>query len=63
MMLEVDNMNNKGFTLVELLAMLVVLAILMGIAIPNITGILANNKVNVMKADASKMTDGAFSKI
>ncbi len=59
-------MNNKGFTLVELLAMLVVLAILMGIAIPNITGILANNKVNVMKADASKMTDTAkmkFSRI
>ncbi|MBQ6498238.1 MAG: prepilin-type N-terminal cleavage/methylation domain-containing protein [Bacilli bacterium] len=59
-------MNNKGFTLVELLAMLVVLAILMGIAIPNITGILANNKLNVMKADATKMVDTAklkFSRI
>ena len=32
--------NNKGFTLVELLAMLVVLGILIGISVPNITGIL-----------------------
>lgn len=51
--------NRKGFTLVELLAMLVVLGILMGVAIPNISGILANNKLNVMKADASKMADSA----
>ena len=52
-------MNNKGFTLVELLAMLLVLGILMAISIPNITGILANNKLNVMKADATKMIDTA----
>ena len=59
-------MNRKGFTLVELLAMLVVLGILMGIAIPNISGILTNNKLNVMKADANKMVDTAsmkFSKL
>ena len=52
-------MNNKGFTLVELLAMLLVLGILMAIAVPNITGILANNKMNIMKADATKMVDTA----
>ena len=52
-------MNNKGFTLVELLAMLLVLGILMTIAVPNITGILANNKMNIMKADATKMVDTA----
>ena len=59
-------MKNKGFTLVELLAMLVVLGIIIGIAVPNITGILANNKMNVMKADATKMVDTAkmkFSRI
>lgn len=55
-------MNRKGFTLVELLAMLVVLGILMGIAIPNISGILTNNKLNVMKADANKMVDTASMK-
>ena len=33
MITEVDNMNNKGFTLVELLAMLVVLGILMAVSI------------------------------
>ena len=59
MMIEVDDMNNKGFTLVEILAMLVVLGILMVITIPNVTGILANNKFKVMKADADKTLDTA----
>ena len=49
--------NNKGFSLVELLAMLVVLAILMGIAIPNISGMLKNQRLNIIKSDASKMVD------
>ena len=52
-------MKREGFTLVELLAMLVVLGILMAVAIPNITGILRNNKLNVIKSDAIKMVDTA----
>ena len=59
-------MNSKGFTLVELLAMMLVLGVLMAVAVPNVTGILANNKLNVMKADATKMVDTAklkFSRI
>lgn len=52
-------MKRDGFTLVELLAMLVVLGILMAVAIPNITGILRNNKLNVIKSDAIKMVDTA----
>ena len=51
--------NNKGFTLVELLAMLVVLAILMGIAIPNIVGMVSNQRLNVIRSDAIKMVDTA----
>lgn len=50
-------MSNKGFTLIELLAMLVVLGILMVVSIPNITGILNNQKENAFKEDAIRMTD------
>ena len=50
-------MSNKGFTLIELLAMLVVLGILMVVSIPNITGILDNQKENAIKEDAIRMTD------
>ena len=49
--------NNKGFTLVELLAMLVVLGIIMTIAVPNITGIMKNNRLNGFKDDAKQMIE------
>ena len=52
-------MKKNGFTLVELLDMLVVLGILMAVAVPNITGILRANKLNVVKSDAIKMMDTA----
>ena len=49
--------NKKGFTLVELLAMLVVLGIIMGIAVPNVMGMIGQNRINHIKADAQKMVD------
>ena len=55
--------DSRGFTLVELLAMLVVLGILMGITIPNITGILNKSKENTVIGDANKMIDTAKIKI
>ncbi len=55
--------NEKGFTLVELLAMLVVLGILMGVTIPNITGILSQSKENQVLEDATKMIETTKIKI
>ncbi len=52
-------MNNKGFTLVELLASMVILGILMAITIPNIMGILSQNKNNSYIEDAQKLVSRA----
>ncbi len=51
--------RNKGFTLVELLAMLVVLGIIIAIAIPNINNILKNQRKNQFIADATSMVETA----
>lgn len=51
--------NNKGFTLVEVLAMLVVLGIIIGVTVPNITGILSNQKSNLIIEDGIKMIENA----
>ena len=51
--------NNKGFTLVEVLAMLVVLGIIIGVTVPNITGILNNQKTNLIAEDGIKMIENA----
>ena len=45
-------MNKKGFTLVELLGVLIILSIIMLIAVPNVISILDKNKKNFFIADA-----------
>ena len=51
--------NNKGFTLVELLAVIVVLAIVMSMAVVAITGVLDNARKSSFVADAKSFLDGA----
>lgn len=48
-------MKNKGFTLVELLAVIVVLAIIMVIAIPNIMRSMDNSKKGTFKVYAQRV--------
>ena len=48
-------MNRKGFTLVELLGVIIILSIIMIIAIPNITSLTQKNKKNTYISDARKM--------
>ena len=47
-------LDKKGFTLVELLAMMVILGILMAVTIPNIVGIAEANKKQAYAEDALK---------
>lgn len=56
-------LNNKGFTLVELLAAMVILAAIMAIAVPNIMGILNNSKADAYVEDAKKMISLAEYKV
>ena len=51
--------NKKGFTLVELLAVIVVLAIVMGLAVVGITSVLDSTRKSAMVADAKSFIDGA----
>ena len=55
--------NNKGFTWVEFLAMMVVLGILMAVTVPNITGIISSHRINISKTDGRKMADRAKIKV
>lgn len=48
-------MNKKGFTLVELLAVIALLAILMGIAVPNIMSTINNKKRDTFLMDSERM--------
>ena len=47
--------NEKGLTLVELLAVIVILGIIAAIAIPAIGNIITNSKVNALKADGQNV--------
>ena len=47
--------NKKGFTLVELLAVIALLALLMGIAVPNIISTINNSKRNDFLSDTKRM--------
>lgn len=47
-------LNNKGFTLVELLAVLIILGVILGVTIPNIVGITTANKLQAYAEDAKK---------
>ncbi len=48
-------MNRKGFTLIELMGVIIILSIVMLIAVPNITSILDKNKRDTYIADAKKL--------
>ena len=45
-------MNKKGFTIVELVIVIAVIAILSAVLIPTFSGVVANSKVAAAKADA-----------
>ncbi len=51
--------NSKGFTLVELLAVMVLLGIVMAVTIPNIIGISTQNKITTYAEDAKKFKNTA----
>lgn len=56
-------MNKKGFTLVEIIAMMVVIGILMAITIPNISGIIKKNRESQAIEDINKMVGNAKAKL
>jgi type IV pilus assembly protein PilA len=51
--------NEKGLTLIELLAVIVILGIIAAIAIPSIGGIIQKSKEDAVKADAIQVLNAA----
>ena len=54
---DMKKLNNKGFTLVELIATVVILSIVMGIGAYSITGIIRKNKENDCKLLINEIKD------
>ena len=52
------NINKRGFTLVELLAVMVILAIILAIAVPTISGILEESRKSSFESDAKMVLKG-----
>jgi type IV pilus assembly protein PilA len=51
--------NEKGLTLIELLAVIVILGIVAAIAVPSVTSIIQKSKVDAVKADAIQVLNAA----
>ena len=52
-------MNKKGFTLVELLAVIVIMALIMGLAFPAVTGMINSSNQKKYEAYEKSMTEYA----
>ena len=55
--------GNRGFTLVELLGVLMILSIIMAIAVPNVISVLDKNKKETYVSDAKKLISMAETQI
>ena len=53
-------LNKKGFTLVELLAVIVILALLMVVAVSTVGNVQENAKKNALKTEAQKIVNAAY---
>lgn len=58
-----SKINNKGFTLVELLGVLMILSIILVIAVPNVVSVLDKNKKETYVSDAKKLVSMAETQI